>query len=479
MSTLTLYLLGAINLGIGIYSLRSTLEYRRYARSAQGTPPPSEHRPSVVLFVPCCGAEDGLEENLRSLVEQEYGPLDVVFIVEDEMDSAIPIIRRVMETGVLNPPAGARRPQRASRAEAVAERRVRPQLKKSPARLRQGFGGSAEAGEGDSERRRKGEREPSALGSSRARSEGALRSEVAWGPAALIGARAASLVTAGRADRCGQKVHNLLAGLAGDHDAEVFAFADSDGMTDRHWLANLVATLRKPDVGVASSYRFYLPEPGNLASVLRSAWNAGVLTLLGEHDRNFAWGGAMAIRKEIFREAGVAHAWRGALSDDYALTHAVRRAGYRVAFVPQSIVVSRGRVGLRELLRWCGRQMAITRVYWPNLWRLGGGSQVVFVLFLLGGGQAALSGDVGVASVLTVVLLLSGASGAIRAQAVRLLLPRWNERLRHFHWSYVLLAPVTSFLTVYAFLTSLLSRRIHWRGRVYEMRSPTETVIIG
>jgi len=416
VSTLALYLLGAINLGVGIYSLLSTLAYCRYARRAHGAAPPSEPRPSVVLFVPCCGDEDGLEENLRSLVEQEYAPLAVVFIVEDETDSAVPVIRRVMETGVLNPPAGAKSPEGEPRG---------------------------------------------------------------WGPAALIGARAASMVTAGRADRCGQKVHNLLAGLAGDHQAEVFAFADSDGLTDRHWLANLVATLGKPDVGVASSYRFYLPEPGNLASVLRSAWNAGVLTLLGEHDRNFAWGGAMAIRKEIFREARVAHAWQGALSDDYALTHAVRRAGYRVAFVPQSIVLSRGRVGFRELLRWCGRQMAITRVYWPNLWRLGGGSQVVFVLFLLAGGKAAASGDVGVASVLSVVLLLSWASGAIRTQAVRLLLPRWNEHLRRYHWSYVLLAPMTSFLTVYAFFTSLLSRRIYWRGRVYEMRSPTETVIIG
>ena len=75
MSTLALYLLGAINLGVGIYSLLSTLAYCRYARRAHGAAPPSEPRPSVVLFVPCCGDEDGLEENLRSLVEQEYAPL--------------------------------------------------------------------------------------------------------------------------------------------------------------------------------------------------------------------------------------------------------------------------------------------------------------------------------------------------------------------------------------------------------------------
>ena len=52
----------------------------------------------------------------------------------------------------------------ASRAEAAAERRVRPQRMASPARLRQGFGGSAEAGKHESQRGRKGEPEPSALG---------------------------------------------------------------------------------------------------------------------------------------------------------------------------------------------------------------------------------------------------------------------------------------------------------------------------
>jgi len=76
------------------------------------------------------------------------------------------------------------------------------------------------------------------------------------------------------------------------------------------------------------------------------------------------------------------------------------------------------------------------------------------------------------------VLLLSWVSGAIRARAVRLFLPQWSDRLRRYDGSYAFLAPLASFLTVYGFLTSALSRRIQWRGRIYEMRSPTETVII-
>ena len=391
MSAIPLYLLGGVNFGIGVYSLFSTLAYYRYAKRSRRLNSGGTYRPSVALLVPCCGDEKGLEENLRALVRQDYEALEVIFIVEDGSDLAVPIIERVL-------------------------------------------GSESRSGE---------------------------------------------IVVAGPAERRGQKIHNLIAGLERARDAEVFAFADSDGRPDSGWLAHLVSPLREPRVGVASSYRFYLPEPGSLASVLRSAWNAGVLTLLGEHDRNFAWGGSMAIRRETFVEAKVEDAWQGALSDDYALTHAVRRAGYYVKFVPRSIVPSRGRVKLTELLRWCARQMAITRVYWPNLWRIGGGSQVAFVLFLIAGSMAAAFGNVGAAVLLGVVLLLSWLSGGIRARAVRLLLPEWSAELRRYDCAYVLLAPAASFITVYGFVSSALSRRIEWRGKVYEMRSPSDTLLLG
>jgi hypothetical protein len=33
-----------------------------------------------------------------------------------------------------------------------------------------------------------------------------------------------------------------------------------------------------------------------------------VLTVLGDHNHNFAWGGAMAIRQEVYQRIGVAEA---------------------------------------------------------------------------------------------------------------------------------------------------------------------------
>ncbi len=280
-------------------------------------------------------------------------------------------------------------------------------------------------------------------------------------------------VLAGPAQGRSQKVQNLLAALQNSPSAEVLVFADSDGRPRRDWLKLLVAPLERAEVGVASSYRFYLPEPASFATLLRSAWNAAVLTVLGDHDHNFAWGGAMAIRRDVFQRIGVAEAWEGALSDDLAMTHAVRRAGLRVEFVPGCIVGSRGDVGVVELLSWCARQLTITRVYWPALFSIAAATHLIYGAFL------ALAILQGAFALLAIVLLPGLIGGGLRAKAIGELAPQWRETISRHIWAYFLLVPIAGVVTLLGVLRALWSRRIEWRGRVYEMRSPTETVILG
>jgi cellulose synthase/poly-beta-1,6-N-acetylglucosamine synthase-like glycosyltransferase len=285
----------------------------------------------------------------------------------------------------------------------------------------------------------------------------------------------ADLVIAGPASRRSQKVQNLLAALEDRGAVDVLAFADSDGRPQPDWLSKLVSPLQSTGVGVASSYRFYLPEPRTFSTLLRSVWNASVLTLLGDHDRNFAWGGAMAIRAEVFERIGVAEAWKGTLSDDYALTHAVRSAGLEVVFVPGALVESRGNVGFLELCSWCARQIQITRVYWPSLFRVAAATNVLYCAFLV---LAPLEGSAAATILFGLVLLGSFWSGWIRAGAISDLVPRWRSDIRRNLWAYALLVPVGSLLTVQGALRAIASRRVAWRGKVYEMISPRETSIL-
>ena len=285
----------------------------------------------------------------------------------------------------------------------------------------------------------------------------------------------AERVVAGPSRDHGQKVHNLLAALDAGPLADVLVFADSDGRPEPGWLRRLVAVLGEPKVGVASSYRFYRPLPATFATLLRSVWNLSVMALLGDHDRNFAWGGSMAIRRELFDRAKVREAWRGALSDDYAITHAVRRAGLRVSFVPECVVGSDGRVGLGSTLSWVSRQISITRVYWPLLFWLAAVSNLSSAAFLV---LALVVGGVVPLSLLAAVLVLGCVSGGLRAVALGHLAPQWRAEVHRWLWAYVLMAPLSGLVTGYAVVRALASRRIEWRGTRYEMRSPNETVIL-
>jgi len=40
-----------------------------------------DETPSVTLFVPCCGAEEGLAANLKALSSQDYPDLRICYVV--------------------------------------------------------------------------------------------------------------------------------------------------------------------------------------------------------------------------------------------------------------------------------------------------------------------------------------------------------------------------------------------------------------
>jgi cellulose synthase/poly-beta-1,6-N-acetylglucosamine synthase-like glycosyltransferase len=147
----------------------------------------------------------------------------------------------------------------------------------------------------------------------------------------------ARLLIAGPAHDRGQKVHNLLAGVASSPEAEVLAFVDSDVRPHPTWLRSLTAPLGKPEVGGTSGYVRYRPERGGVWSWAR-AYGAGISALSMAHSGNRSlWGGAMAVRRETFERADVTRAWQHALSDDAVLARQIDRLGLKLVFVPECL----------------------------------------------------------------------------------------------------------------------------------------------
>jgi ceramide glucosyltransferase len=295
----------------------------------------------------------------------------------------------------------------------------------------------------------------------------------------LLG-RGARLVVAGpgRPDTS-EKIANLLAAVEQARpESRVLVFADSDGRVEPGWLRAIIAPLSRPNVGVVTGFRWYFPERGGLWPLIRSAWNSSVAGKFGAGPAPFAWGGAMALRRETFRAARVPDHWTGSVSDDYQLTRAVRAAGLEIHFTPRAMVASPGECSGREFLAWAVRQMTITRVYHPRIWRLGLLAHVMYCGAMTAGILVIARGHFWAAPVLLLATVPGMLRGAMRRRAAEAMFPKRAAWLRRYGWAYCWLAAPVTWIWLYTFLASLFRTRIEWRGRVYELLAPTRTRVL-
>jgi len=181
---------------------------------------------------------------------------------------------------------------------------------------------------------------------------------------------ATKLIVAGIDSRRAQKVNNQLAALQHiDEASQAIVFVDSDVIARDDFLRYLVAHLADPLVGCTTGYRFYIPFGNDWAPLIRSLWNRMTAWEMADPGYAFAWGGAMAITRENYEKAGIARCWERSADDDLALTTAVKDLGLQVRFVPQCLVASNGDGSFAEIVEWTNRQLILTKVYYPKLWR--------------------------------------------------------------------------------------------------------------
>jgi ceramide glucosyltransferase len=84
--------LGCLLAGSLAYCLLSILAARDYLRVI---PPAAEACPPVSVLKPLSGADDGLEENLRSFFEQDYPAFEILFAVRRGDDPAVPVVMQL------------------------------------------------------------------------------------------------------------------------------------------------------------------------------------------------------------------------------------------------------------------------------------------------------------------------------------------------------------------------------------------------
>jgi ceramide glucosyltransferase len=391
------YILSALLIFMSYKSFCGGLNYLRYFR-VELSKPAGSYLPFATVIAPLRGLDEGLAENLKAILGQNYPSFEVIFVADSPSDPAAKLASEIY-------------------------------------------------------------------------SDPSCRTKIVLAPKAIGSS---------------QKVENLReAVLHAANESKVFAFVDSDTRPAKDWLRHLVTPLEDRSVGAATGYRWFVSEKLSFGSEMRAVWNASIASALGPNlHSNFCWGGSMAIRREIFERVGMRDKWKGTLSDDFAVTRAMKEAGLAIYFVPRALTASIGSCSLHEAIEFTNRQMKITRVYAPHLWKLSYLGSVVFNLVMAASLLIVIFGspygvNVLIAGIVVILVsLFSIGKSWVRLNSVKLVLAdRWPQ-VRKQWFAQNTLWMLSPALFLVNCIAATFSRKVTWRGIRYELKSPTETVII-
>lgn len=292
------------------------------------------------------------------------------------------------------------------------------------------------------------------------------------------------ILIAGEATGSSQKIHNMLHSYNNaPENTEVLVFADSDACVRPNWLEHLVYPLRKPKAGATTGYRWFVPEKNNLATLALSALNAKIAQMLGNSRFNQAWGGSMAITREMFEKTNLPQIWKNAISDDLTLSYAVKKQKKKIIFAPSCLVPSYESTTWPALFEFARRQFVITKVTMPRTWAFALFCSTMALLGVWGAGAIAIIAHSdqkqNLALYISVpILFLAGQfiRTVLRQIMIARLLPEDAKRLRvaaaadilgNLIWAWVMFACIAA---------SAIGRTIKWRGIKYKLVSATKTI---
>lgn len=270
------------------------------------------------------------------------------------------------------------------------------------------------------------------------------------------------------------------------------AFLDADTQPHAEWLSDLVGPLREPGTGATSGVRWFDPVTRNPGSLIRAKWNLYAVSLMRFF--NIAWGGSFAIRRDVLEQSGLLDRWATTLCEDTCVGDTLAKAGYQVRLVPEVSMVNNEATTIAGCLRFISRQLVFTRLHSRN-W---------LPILLLGLSVSAVS--LAVPVYLCLCMLLSNATASVVALFATVVLVVGFKRFENQ------LSLLTSFrkdnfenspnatnrigltniqaafgnylcqmacvsVSGIAFLIAACTRRVEWRGIVYQVRRSNVTLV--
>lgn len=291
-------------------------------------------------------------------------------------------------------------------------------------------------------------------------------------PAAILAESLAAIyphvrhVCAGKAQNCGQKNWNILAGVGALPDVGIYAFCDSTHLADPDFLRALALPQAIGSACFSVGYHRVAPATNALPDLAYAFCVLFMGFLQGIASLSQPWGGAMAIEATAFRTHRIAGLWRRSVVDDCSLAAYLRAQGLRVVFCPAAMLLTvPWGVNFSSWLSWLERQILFLKFCIPGQWALLGAVCVMLVLppvFAISALLGAVMGMTGASVTLLSLLWLLALCASLGS------------------WRYFLPCPVAMgrWLVAYAlgcagfgiaYVRSMLARGILWRGISYQV----------
>ncbi len=295
----------------------------------------------------------------------------------------------------------------------------------------------------------------------------------------------ARVVVAGQATHCGQKIHNLLAGVDQvGQDVAYLAFVDSDARPQSNWLKLLVRRLDNPKVAATTGYRCLIPRRNTLPNLLLTSINTFVLSIYGSGGMHPIWGGSWAIRREVFLEL-LRHRWPGTLSDDVVAASVVRKAGHRIEYEPGCSVASVCDYSPAAAFEFMRRQDKMIRFYSPFWWRVGFLASTIATFAFWGNLGGAIYGALTSAAWTWLPASISAAlyAGYVycnwqRQQIVAHTVPEHRNTLWVAKWFDIACGPVIGLANWIGLVCASFGRSVVWRGIEYRVARDGQVRIV-
>jgi len=284
----------------------------------------------------------------------------------------------------------------------------------------------------------------------------------------LVGSRGDAVhLASGPASRCGQKNHNLLAGVAHVGDtAETLIFCDSTHVARPDLARLLIEPLAGGRAVLSGGFHRVVPLDGRVSTIGMLLVNMVLHSLQSIRAITQPWGGAMAICRKTFEEYGVAKVWAGNIVDDFSLGPHLAKRGIRAWPVAEACLSTPLKdVPVGYWRDWLTRQLLYLKFCTPEMWL---GSIVVVLLFVVPpvlavfGALGAVSGQAG-------AWWLAGAFAYAAAFAgVGLAFRRLSPRMVGA-WAWTKGFFVTPLMTAWCYLLTWTTSTMNWRGIAYKV----------